>query len=87
MGKVSFGQTKDKMAANNLQMTRKTGIGLEYALSKRTQIYTNYGSVKNDSGATTRVSGAPNAYAAHQGTNVTNMVGTNGFDLGIGHNF
>jgi predicted porin len=95
MGKISIGQTKDKATSaaavnNNVNTTRKTGLGLEYAMSKRTSFYTNYGSVKNDDvTAATRVSAAPNAYSLSAGNNpaAMNRVGTNGFDLGVGHNF
>lgn len=76
VAKATYGQVNDKLVANN--DASKWGIGIDYQLSKRTTIYADYGSIKNDNTAAYQVSAAANA----NGNN-----GVKGFDIGVGHNF
>ena len=57
----------------------KIGLGADYNLSKRTNLYANYGYISNDNLAAVRLSPAANSNATGYGTR--------GFDFGIAHNF
>lgn len=75
--KAAIGGVKDKITddANSI----KWALGADYALSKRTYVYANYGQIKNDDGATRRITWAPNSQGAG--------LGTVGVDFGIAHTF
>ena len=77
LAKATYGQTKDKNVAQST--AKKFGLGLDYNLSKRTTIYTDYGKITQDSNAAYRI----NVSGWGNGSGV----GTNGFDLGIAHKF
>ncbi|QID18555.1 porin [Nitrogeniibacter mangrovi] len=78
--KAVYGQTKDREV--NKSKTKKFGIGADYLLSKRTNFYVDYGTIRNDDNAAVTISPAANAYGA-----TGKGYGTRGFDLGIAHKF
>ena len=63
----------------------KVGLGADYNLSKRTNLYVNYGYIHNDKQASLQLSPAANmnGTAALAGAGY----GTSGVDFGIAHNF
>jgi predicted porin len=75
----------------------KWGIGADYKLSKRTNLYADYGQIMNDDSGLMQLSYAGNAYGLSNGLcaggNVSNcagsssVYGTRGFDIGIAHKF
>lgn len=75
--KANYGRTDDKTNAN--RDASKAAVGVDYALSKRTVVFADYGRINNNNGATFGISPAANGLAGGYGGN--------GFDLGIGHNF
>jgi len=56
---ASFTRRDDNLAAN--RDVNMYGLGYTYALSKRTNLYTSYGHIKNRRGTTYTVSGATEA--------------------------
>jgi len=56
----------------------KWALGTDYALSKRTNLYLDYGQIHNGANAARTITSA---------ANITVGYGTTGFDLGIAHNF
>jgi predicted porin len=74
--KALYGHVHDKKVTDG--DAGKFGLGLDYSLSKRTQLYTNYGRVSNDSKA---------AYGINASPNSNSYYGVNGFDLGMSHTF
>ena len=74
--KATYGRVNNKLTSS--ADANKFGLGVDYALSKRTNLYVDYGRINNDSKAAFQVSAAANA----NGNN-----GVNGFDIGIAHNF
>lgn len=74
--KATYGKVDDKLAAN--ADGTKFGLGVDYALSKRTNLYADFGKISNKNGAMYQVSAAANA----NGNN-----GVRGFDIGIAHKF
>lgn len=76
--KATYGQTKDKEAAGDPK-GKKFGIGADYLLSKRTNLYASYGQINNNSAAAFEIS----PYANSDGTGH----GTRGFDIGVAHKF
>lgn len=75
--KATYGETEDDELNNS--KGKKWGIGAQYNLSKRTNIYTSYGSIDNDRNAGYEINPAANSHGAGYGTK--------GFDLGVAHNF
>lgn len=84
--KAVVGQLKDKsintvtradLGSNN---STKWGLGVDYNLSKRTNLYADYGQIHNQSAATRGISSAGNA-------GPTGGYGSLGFDFGIAHTF
>jgi predicted porin len=71
---ASYIRKDDRSALNN--DARQWGVGLTYALSKRTNFYTAYARINNDNTA---------AYTVGNGTDVG--TGDKAFNLGIRHNF
>ena len=70
---------------------KKFGIGIDYALSKRTTVYADYGKVSNGSASYVGISSSNNAYGptgnyagAVPGTVLT---GVRMIDIGMSHNF
>jgi predicted porin len=68
---------------------KKFGIGYKYNLSKRTNVYTDYARIKNDSLANCQVTvSAAIGAADYSGTNAgVEGYGTRGLDIGIQHAF
>jgi predicted porin len=83
--KFTTGKVDDKLAATNYDST-KWGIGLDYKLSKRTVVYTDYGSISNSNGAKATISYAANGGNAPNLRSATTGA-VKGFDLGIAHSF
>ncbi len=65
---------------------RKWGIGADYSLSKRTNLYMTYGSIHNDDNAAYQISAAANCHNGFGG-GCTSTYGVRGLDFGIAHNF
>ncbi|MBI2276749.1 MAG: porin [Dechloromonas sp.] len=76
--KAVGGQLLDKLNDDN-KNAWKVGLGADYALSKRTNLYLDYGQIHNQSGASIQINPAANSNQAGYGTY--------GFDFGIAHNF
>ena len=57
----------------------KWGLGMNYNLSKRTNVYLDYGQINNDNRANYTISPAANAQMAGYGTS--------GWNMGLAHNF
>jgi predicted porin len=74
----SYGQVKDK-TLNNADAS-KISVGARYALSKRTELYTDFAHIKNDSNARFTINPMGNSDGILGG-------GVNGFDMGIKHSF
>jgi len=75
--KATYGRTKDRDTSDT--NASKWGIGADYNLSKRTNLYASYGTIHNDDNTAFQISPAANS----QGTGL----GVRGFDLGIAHKF
>lgn len=71
-----YGQVENKLAANS--DAKKYGLAVDYALSKRTMVYADFGKVSNDSNAAYGIQASPNSNAYY---------GNKGIDFGIAHNF
>ena len=93
-GKVNYGRVNDRVTAD--ADSSKFGLGLDYALSKRTNLYVDYGKIHNDNNATRFVSAAANQmnYGNNFGSTQVGGLGSNagrigvtGFDIGVAHNF
>ncbi len=92
--KASFASVKDDQFANN--SCKKTSIGADYSMSKRTSFYADFATIKNDSLASCSIATSAAAYsgsnAAFKGgltdssLNQTGF-GTRGFDIGLKHTF
>ncbi|NJD33994.1 MAG: porin [Betaproteobacteria bacterium] len=82
--KATYGQISDDRNATERGVglqgdATKWGIGMNYNLSKRTNVYLDYASISNDRNANYQIAPAANT----QGTGY----GTNGFNMGLAHNF
>jgi predicted porin len=84
--RASYIRHNDKINANS--DIRKVGIGYQYKLSKRTDIYTDYARIQNDSNATGQIgySGVAGSVDNTQTAGST-AYGTRGFDIGVHHSF
>jgi predicted porin len=74
--KAMIGGVKNKITDDADSL--KWALGVDYALSKRTYVYANYGQIKNDDGATRTITWAANSNSGY---------GTTGVDFGIAHSF
>lgn len=79
--KAMIGGVKDKIFDDADSL--KWALGADYALSKRTYVYANYGQIKNDDGAARQVTWAANSGALYGSAGY----GTVGIDFGIAHSF
>lgn len=78
--KAAYNRGNDKTIAN--QDASHVGLGYQYNLSKRTNMYVQYGHVSNNQdGAYSMTSGT------NQGLAVATTARTTGFSLGMGHSF
>ncbi|HEY6896665.1 MAG TPA: porin [Rhodocyclaceae bacterium] len=97
-GKIKFlwGKVDDKL--NNagadvaLGTCRKIAVGFDYALSKRTNLYTDFAKITNEAGATCSIATAGTGNSLDSSgvgaSGVKNTgYGTRGFDIGIAHTF
>lgn len=75
--KATYGRTEDK--DNDDTEATKWGVGGDYNLSKRTNLYLTYGSIRQDDNSNIQLSQAGNGFASGYGVR--------GFDLGIAHKF
>jgi predicted porin len=80
---ASYAKKNDRSAAGNAG-AKLYALGYTYALSKRTNFYTAYGHVNNDSGSTVTVGDASSG-----GAGSTPLAGnsSSGFNFGIRHKF
>ena len=86
VAKATYGQT-DNDEINNSK-SKKIGIGGQYNLSKRTNVYANYGKISNDTAATNMISPAANCFTGNSAVvGCTSAYGVKGFDMGIAHSF
>lgn len=76
--KATYGRVNDKENGN--ADASKFGLGMNYNLSKRTNVYVDYGMINNDRGAAYMLTPAANNAA---GT----AYGTSGLGFGLAHNF
>ena len=74
--KATYGEVKNKKVSNS--DAKKFGLGLDYNLSKRTQIFADYGRVSNGSAAAYGIMASPNSNSYY---------GVTGYDIGMAHNF
>lgn len=85
--RLAYAQTKydDMLGATNVDDmdAKKWAIGMDYKLSKRTNIYADYGSIHNDDNGLTELSFAGSQY----GVTSSSAYGSRGFDIGIAHKF
>jgi len=79
--KAMIGGVIDKV--NDDKDSLKWALGADYALSKRTYVYANYGQIKNDDGAARQITWAANSGARYGSAGY----GTVGVDFGIAHSF
>lgn len=77
VAKATYGVTEDDEVSSS--KGKKFGIGGQYNLSKRTNVYATYGNISNQSNAGYAISPAANSQGAG--------IGTKGFDIGVAHNF
>jgi predicted porin len=85
--KATYGRVEDKRNAADLAVgagvrgdASKLGLGVNYYLSKRTNVYMDYGRISNRSNDA--------AYTVAPGANANGAgYGTNGWALGLAHNF
>jgi len=77
--KAVGGQLLNKQVKGDQANAWKVGVGADYALSKRTSLYLDYGHIKNQDGAAIQISPAANSQQTGYGTQ--------GLDFGIAHNF
>jgi predicted porin len=76
--KAAVGGVKNKADGVSDADSIKWALGADYSLSKRTNLYANYGQIHNDDGASRTITWAANSNTG---------VGTAGFDFGIAHKF
>lgn len=79
--KANIGGVKNKIFDDADSL--KWALGVDYALSKRTYVYANYGQIKNDDGAARTITWAANSGALYGSAGY----GTVGVDFGIAHTF
>jgi predicted porin len=75
--KATYGRTEDDETDDT--DASKWGIGADYNLSKRTNLYLTYGSIRQDDNSSIQLSQSGNGFASGYGVR--------GFDLGIAHKF
>lgn len=76
--KATWGKTDNRLSGQTDRDASKLGLGVDYALSKRTQLYANYGRIYNKDAASFTITSAANSNSG---------VGVQGVEFGIGHNF
>jgi predicted porin len=83
--KATYGQINDKRNSAEQAATAisgdatKWGLGVNYNLSKRTNVYLDYAQIRNDGNANYQLSPAANSQQTGYGTD--------GFNIGLAHNF
>jgi len=77
--KAVGGQLRDKLEGHDDHDAWKVGLGTDYSLSKRTNLYATYGYIHNQKNSAIMISQAANSQQTGYGTN--------GFDFGIAHSF
>ena len=77
--KAVGGQLRDRLEGHDDMDSWKVGLGTDYSLSKRTNLYANYGYIHNQKNAKIAINQAANSEQTGYGTN--------GFDFGIAHSF
>jgi len=81
--KAVIGGVRDKSLTAGVDVPKnnslKWGLGMDYAFSKRTNLYADYGQIHNGANAARQINAAANSNSTGYGTL--------GFDLGIAHNF
>ena len=77
--KAVGGQLRDRLDGHDDMNSWKLGLGTDYSLSKRTNLYATYGYIHNQKNAAIMISQAANSEQTGYGTN--------GFDFGIAHSF
>ena len=88
--KTTYGKSEDQK--NSAADVKKFGIGIDYALSKRTTLYADYGKVSNGSASYVGISSSNNAYGptGNYGGVAPGAVAATGvrmIDIGMSHNF
>jgi len=84
--RMNYSKLDDKTVAN--ADCNKFGIGYKHSLSKRTFVYTDYGRVNNNNGATCTIATSGSSGSLDNGgAGGAAGFGTKGFDLGLAHSF
>jgi predicted porin len=93
--KATYGRVNDKLNNTEAGLVRslieggdasKWGIGVNYNLSKRTNVYLDYGHISNSGDATHAISYLPNSASTTYGL-IGNGYGVRGWNIGMAHNF
>jgi predicted porin len=88
VGKVSLKASANYSDFDRLTNTWQAAIGADYALSKRTNLYTAYAYIDNDQNRAAALGDATNAAATGvAAVNGVASVQTQGFQLGVKHMF
>jgi predicted porin len=77
--KATYGQVNNNLSGTSKMDSNKIGLGVNYNLSKRTNVYFDFGTINNERNATLALNQAANSNGAGHGTN--------GYNLGLAHNF
>jgi predicted porin len=87
--KANYGKSQNKLSGAVDADTSKFGLGVDYALTKRTNLYADYGAITNGKNAKLAISAAANAYGptGSYGGGSTGVGGAHGIDFGIAHKF
>ncbi len=87
--KANYGKSQNKLSGVTDGDTTKFGLGLDYALSKSTNLYADYGSITNGTGAAIAISAAANAYGptGSYGGGSVGLGGATGIDFGMALKF
>jgi predicted porin len=94
--KANYGKSQNKLSTAVDGDTTKFGIGLDYTLSKTTNLYADYGAITNGTNAYIPISAAANAYGpttSYGGVATSaigvgsNVGGTVGIDIGMALKF
>jgi len=80
-GQIDDGRNAAERGVGTQGDASKWGLGVNYNLSKRTNVYLDYAQINNDGNANYMLSPAANCW------NCASAYGTSGWNLGLAHNF
>lgn len=82
--KANYGRVTDHVTPD--ADSSKFGLGVNYYLSKRTNVYFDYGRINNDTNGIRAISPGANAMSTNTGV-AGGTYGVSGYNIGIAHNF